>query len=355
MNRVLAALSGLLMLLGLGLFAPAQAAENYTPFKAAGWWDKVNPAATQTDGQYLWAQFPVACNAGPNSTPSVHVLWLHPDSVASNFTSRDVNVRNAIRAAGSMYSASARRFVASQADQQATSLSPKWLTTSTCAITVTPVAVPAALFNSGTWDNWPVREWLHDQGYNRADRKYVGLLQQVPGGSFTGFWRDHSDNYARGTVDPTIENPANYGSYSFIATSNLAIGADGTAGSLSKSLAHGMSIAHELTHSLGALATGAPHENASNPGHPTDCNDILCYGGEGAGETVVCGTAPSYVNRPASRLDCNRDDYFTATGDEGTLEQAWSVTRWNTAHSSFLWGNPNPTPEQIAAHPTPRS
>jgi hypothetical protein len=113
-----------------------------------------------------------------------------------------------------------------------------------------------------------------------------------------------------------------------------------------------------MVHALGAMAPGAPHLNGANPGHPSDCNDILCYGDGYPGELydVGCGGVRDGAGVAAARLDCNQDDYFSAAGGPPwapVAEGAWTAQRWSISHSSFLYGNPQPTAAQLAAHPTP--
>ena len=83
--------------------------------------------------------------------------------------------------------------------------------------------------------------------------------------------------------------------------------------------------AHELTHNLGSVLSGAPHSTPAS--HCTDEADLMCYV-DGAGVTMrnVCPPAQEQL------LDCNHDDYFNTDPQPGNFLH----DHWNTARSSFL-------------------
>ncbi|MGN6577891.1 MAG: hypothetical protein ACTHKG_19635 [Nocardioides sp.] len=90
--------------------------------------------------------------------------------------------------------------------------------------------------------------------------------------------------------------------------------------------ASGHSVAaHELTHNLGSVLSGAPH--ATPASHCTDEADLMCYV-DRAGVTMrsVCPSAQEQL------LDCNHDDYFNTDPEPGNFLH----DHWNTARSSFL-------------------
>ena len=88
----------------------------------------------------------------------------------------------------------------------------------------------------------------------------------------------------------------------------------------------GVVVAHEVTHTLGAVLPSAP--NATTLGHCTDEHDIMCYDdGSDMPMQVVC------PNRGGELLlDCNNDDYFHPSPAPGS----WLHAHWNVADSSFL-------------------
>ena len=111
-----------------------------------------------------------------------------------------------------------------------------------------------------------------------------------------------------------------------------------------------------MTHTLGTMTASAPHESSENPLHPTDCWDLLCYNPPTGGQTYDngCGSPSGWVEwklaRGYMRLDCNRDDYWAPATDTGRRAAAWTTKRWAVSSSSFLYGNPQPSATQRAAH-----
>lgn len=91
------------------------------------------------------------------------------------------------------------------------------------------------------------------------------------------------------------------------------------------------SVAHELTHSLGAVSESAPHyyRNKDYAGHCSDGYDLMCYGLVGdqtsAGEPVCRGY--TFV------LDCGLNDYFNPYH---VPEGSFLDTHWNIANSPYL-------------------
>jgi hypothetical protein len=90
---------------------------------------------------------------------------------------------------------------------------------------------------------------------------------------------------------------------------------------------HGSVEAHELTHTLGSVLSGAPH--ATPAGHCWDDADTMCYADGGPHPMVqVCPAYREYL------LDCNSDDYFSTSPPSGS----WLSGHWNVADSRFLIG-----------------
>lgn len=84
-------------------------------------------------------------------------------------------------------------------------------------------------------------------------------------------------------------------------------------------------LAHELTHALGSVQSGAP--NSTPAGHCTDESDVMCYAdGTGGPMRRVCP-----VSNP-EQIDCNKDDYFNVSPPAGS----YLDRNWNTADSRFL-------------------
>ncbi len=142
------------------------------------------------------------------------------------------------------------------------------------------------------------------QGLDRPDRKYV-------------MWTDAAAycGIAAVSIDQSKTNNRNDGDHAGYARIDRACW--GYQGSV---------VAHEVTHTLGAVQPSAPH--ATPYGHCTDEYDIMCYvDGPGTVTTVSCPSTGSELI-----LDCNNDDYFHPDPQPGS----WLFSNWNVADSSFL-------------------
>jgi hypothetical protein len=103
--------------------------------------------------------------------------------------------------------------------------------------------------------------------------------------------------------------------------------------------------AHELTHTLGAVASTAPH--GTPYGHCTDEWDAMCYV-DGPG-TVLHDVCP---RSHAALLDCNHDDYFSTK----PTPNSWLAKHWNAADNRFLISSgvtPPPPPPPPPPNPPP--
>lgn len=84
---------------------------------------------------------------------------------------------------------------------------------------------------------------------------------------------------------------------------------------------------HEVSHTLGAVQSSAPHRSAAF--HCRDEYDILCYDDDGLGgfSTFVACNTPSN-----QYWDCNKDDYFNPAPAAGS----YLATHWNVYNSVFM-------------------
>lgn len=338
---------------------------------APAWWTSAR------DDDWNPPEFPRVCSQadaahGGDAASAWQVLWLYPEDEAPTYAAQLADVRAAARVVQSIYAASAQRYVRAQNAVFARSLAPRFLTDpSTCEAAVTAVPVPPAIYHRGRpagqgmfdpFGQGDILGWLMHAGFNAPNRKYVALMQSSP--AYPHVWKGISENLAAGAGGklvpderPDLDNEANYTSYSFLDL-GLMSPAPGPRSKRPSDLA--LTMAHEMAHALGAMSPSAPHRNTSTapgstgPLHPTDCWDLLCYGHYAPGQTYSgeCGRKGDAISLPAwrMRLDCGRDDYFAPATDSGLPEAAWANSRWAVHRSSFLYGNPQPTAEQLAAH-----
>jgi hypothetical protein len=137
-------------------------------------------------------------------------------------------------------------------------------------------------------------------GYNRNDRKYIMLTES---NVYCGIGGTFADDSAGST------NAHNqFVTYSRVDFVENCMGSN--------------AIAHEFSHSIGAVQNSAPHADGTN--HCTQRFDMMCYGGT---PTYDC---PEWN---AERLpDCGLDDYFNVAPAAGT----YLATHWNIANSIFF-------------------
>lgn len=155
---------------------------------------------------------------------------------------------------------------------------------------------------------------LEAKGFTRADRKY---LVWMDADEICGIGESYDD--ARVSQNNQNNGPAG-------VPGMMARIDEGCWGEYTN-LARGSTEAHELTHTLGAVLSGAPH--ATDYGHCWDAYDVMCYE-DGPGTTLenVCSFTHQVL------LDCNSDDYFSTSPPAGS----WLATHWNTANNKFLVG-----------------
>ncbi len=264
---------------------------------------------TQRSGQALGTTGRIVCDGDGRTGARVQVLYVHGrtdrfDRYAGSFAAWAAD-------ADGVYHASAQetggvrhiRYVTDQTDHD-------------CALSVLNVQLADSALRSFN-DTITALKRL---GYDRRDRKYLAFVDaNVYCGIATRLPYD----------EPDASNPNNVGpSYARIDSGCWS----------------GDVVAHELAHSLGAVAESAPHSTGA--GHCVDEYDLLCYadGGSEAGLVrVVCTDRQHDV-----RLDCGHDDYFHTNPEPGT----YLATHWNVADSSFLIksdaGQPRPRPSPPA-------
>lgn len=333
MHTKLAALvSALLLTVSLNTPAHADHDGDTIPdeFEAIGWWNVGSPTDDTPQRKWTYHKFPVTCNDSP-SLPAIQVLWVTKPGQTPSIddpTIRD-QVRNDLNRATSIFAASAQT-VATSDPALLTNLTPRFITwqqnNGRCYPILERVEVPAATFDTSIPAVW---SYLRSIGYNSPTRKYLTLTQTHPG---TQPWAGMAE--FPGDLDADDKSPgndANNGSHLLVVVRPQSI---------TKYIAK--TVAHELGHSLGAVAEGAPHRNTSNQWHPSDCLEIMCYFGLHSvpGQQNVCGY-DALGNPEAYRLDCGKDDYFNTAPAPGS----YLDTHFNIAtESTYLWGAGNEPP-----------
>ncbi|RZS90044.1 hypothetical protein EV189_1827 [Motilibacter rhizosphaerae] len=184
----------------------------------------------------------------------------------------------------------------------------RWVHDSSCQVVVDHVVLnPSDVASFGA-----ERSALVAKGYDRGDRKYLLYTDAAVLCGVANVFTDTSP----------LQSNANNGGYAQYARVDAPCWAPQD---------HSVE-AHELTHTLGAVLSFAPHATAN--GHCTDESDVMCYvDGSGVVMTQSCPTTHEKL------LDCGGDDYFNTNPAPGSA----LATNWNAANSSFLFDPPAPT------------
>jgi hypothetical protein len=146
---------------------------------------------------------------------------------------------------------------------------------------------------------------MADAGYDRIDRKY---LMMVDDSVFCGV-----GSFAHGDAKTTTKH--NVTGYARIDLPCWDAG----------------SMAHELSHTLGAVQYSSPH--TSRGAHCVDEWDVMCYSDEPFKPKMryLCDDGAQDF-----RLDCNNDDYYAANPEPGS----YLDRHWNAADSMYLTAGP---------------
>lgn len=185
----------------------------------------------------------------------------------------------------------------------------RWVyTDGTCAqISLLDVTVPDGSIINAAFSTSVTA--LQNLGYTSAARKYL-IFADAPMGGMGANVCGRATQFNNSTL---INNPNDGYSAQYALVDNNCW----TRGSYSYA-------AHELTHTMGAVNSDAPHANTD--GHCTDGADLMCYND---GTTTVTQVCPAIEQ---NFLDCNKDDYFNTNPPAGS----YLATHWNVANSSFL-------------------
>ena len=191
----------------------------------------------------------------------------------------------------------------------------RYVTDANCQVDVDEVvAAPPSLQGFGS-----LIQKMEQAGYDDLDRKYVMLVDdRVYCGVGT---------YAGGQLaDNRVTESHDFTGYARVDAPCWDPG----------------TMAHELSHTLGAVQTSAP--NTSRGGHCIDEWDVMCYSDEPYEPRMryVCQDGAQDF-----RLDCGNDDYFAANPRPGS----YLARHWNTARSRYLTEGPEVPCVDAAAEP----
>ncbi len=233
-----------------------------------------------------------SCSGTGSDGNRVQVLYLRESTKSSRYADVLPLLRNEIANVDDVFALSAR--------QTGGERRVRWVHDARCVPVVLEAVVPAGSLGDFT----STIKALQSLGYKDPARKYLAFTEA-------------SGLCGVGTLyeDPSTSNNMNDGR----AASYARVDAPCWSPS-------GHSVAaHELTHTLGSVLSGAPHSTPAS--HCTDEADLMCYV-DGAGVTMrsVCPAAQEQL------LDCNHDDYFNTDPQPGNFLR----DHWNTARSSFL-------------------
>jgi hypothetical protein len=233
-----------------------------------------------------------SCSGTGQDGNRVQALYLRESTTPSRYADVLPILRNEIANVDDVFAVSAQ--------QTGGERRVRWVHDGSCVPMVPEVVVPAGSLGDFT----ATIKALRAAGYTDPARKYLAFA-------------DAAALCGVGTLyeDPSVSNNMNDGraaSYARVDAPCWSAGGHSVA-------------AHELTHNLGSILTGAPHATAAN--HCTDEADLMCYV-DGAGVTMrsVCPSSQEQL------LDCNHDDYFNTDPQPGNFLH----DHWNTARSSFL-------------------
>ena len=324
-----------------GMPPPGQPGQRETPLVWAqlDWWQHASQPLIGNNAAwaYSYPDYDLNCAPAETADSAIRMLWVEPDTATHHLLAESLPwLHEGIRRAASIYGASMRQVFTTTtkyADH-----SPRFITRQAadgrCEAQFLTVTVPSQVLQLDPDDPGGLIAYLERRGFDRGNRKYYALVQAYAPASWarTGIEGATIINDPNHSQPADASNPNNLGgSWSLEYLGNHASAWFSSTDDNGGFLAY--DIAHEITHSLGAVLPGAPHllEVPYADGHAADCNDLMasCDAANQprVGQFLAC---PS--QRATMRLDCHRDDYFNPT------HPGWEAVRWNIANSSFLWG-----------------
>ena len=239
---------------------------------------------------------PVLCLDDGESGPRVQLVYVRRNDRASRLPELLPTFRRLAAEMDLIFNQSAQK--------TGGTLRVRYLTDANCQVDVEELAVnPPSLQGFGS-----LIQKMQYAGYNDLDRKYLMLVDDRV---FCGV-----GTYAGGQLaDNRVTESHDFTGYARVDTPCWDAG----------------SMAHELSHTLGAVQSSAP--NTSRGGHCVDEWDVMCYSDEPYRPRmrILCDDGTQDF-----RLDCGNDDYFAANPRPGS----YLARHWNTARSRYLTDGP---------------
>lgn len=335
MKKIITALISMVVVILSMSASPANAGNGYEDFGTNNWWNTettYSGVPAPFNKTYLWENYPILCsqNAPDAATNprTIEVLWGHRDTLPSKRDENVAAVRTMAAMVSSGFAASAKRYINNDNDNYTRSLTPRWLTNaSSCKVQISNAPIPGSVLDSS--DQSSLMSWL-GQNYTDPMKKYVLIVQKDSDSAVPNCgWSYNSGTWYDDTRPGHDNRGNNEAGYAILDGPNLSNGAD------IQTNAEGCFF-HEVVHMLGAMHITAPHFNSQNPGHPTDCWDVLCYEQGGFGQTVM--NTCDNKKKNMVRLDCHNNDYFSVAGDNGLAKKSWTSQWWNVGASQHLYG-----------------
>ncbi|MBA3450515.1 MAG: hypothetical protein H0T18_04815, partial [Chloroflexia bacterium] len=237
------------------------------------------------------SQSRVACVGDGVYGPRVQLVYVHSGRGLSNQIAS--TVRRLATEMDAIFDQSARK--------TGGSLHVRYVTDPNCQVNIQQLQASTAAINSfGT-----MIQAMQAAGFDDLDRKYLML---VDANVYCGI-----GTFAGGTGADSPSTQAH--DFTGYARVDLPCWDSGT-------------MAHELSHNLGAVQNSAPH--TSRAAHCIDEWDVMCYSDppDFPQVEIVCPDETYDV----TIFDCNNDDYFHTNPPAGS----YLDTHWNTADSRFL-------------------
>jgi hypothetical protein len=240
--------------------------------------------------------------------PFVEVMYIYWGT--GRYTAMKERIRRSIAWADLMYKVSAA--AVKNASGTPGNRHARWAMASGCKLKVTPVQ----LANTVPGDIGSIKSDLVARGKIVSTAKYLGYVDY--GDSCTGGIAE-----IRFSSNPSQTNPNNNGGSFGMLDAGCAGAYD-----------FGSVIAaHELTHTLGAVQTDAPHTTGGHCwddlGAPGDGADIMCYDDGGVPASKFYERCPITI---PETFDCGKDDYYNPYPKSGN----YLYNHWNTATNKFL-------------------